>query len=61
VPRPERRDDVAITGAGAGSPLGAGARALRERGTTGHGGDAVRGSHGRDLRGHNALLPVEAA
>ncbi|MEY2517009.1 MAG: hypothetical protein QOJ89_4367 [bacterium] len=61
MPRPERRDDVAITGAGAGSPLGAGARDSRERGMTDHGADAVRTFHGRDHGGRNATLQVEAA
>jgi hypothetical protein len=61
VPRPERCDDVATTGAGAGSPLGAGARAAHERGAPGNGGDTVRKSQVRDLGGPNAMLPVEAA
>jgi hypothetical protein len=61
VPRPERRDDVAITGAGAGSPLGAGARALLGRAVAAHGGDARSNSHGRDPGGRNATLQVEAA
>jgi hypothetical protein len=61
VPRPELREDVAITGAGAGSPLGAGARARRGRAVAGHGGDAISNFHGRDLGGLNATLPVQAA
>jgi hypothetical protein len=61
VPRPEPREDGAITGAGAGSPLGAGARALRGRAVAGHGGNFVSNFHDRDPGGRHATLPVEAA